>query len=65
MLDELDSTVHPSFLPEILRWFQDPKENPNNAQLWMSGHNASLLESIRASASIISRELPRSPSVSI
>ncbi|MGD0293211.1 MAG: ATP-binding protein [Terracidiphilus sp.] len=47
VLDELDSTIHPALLPEILRWFQDPKENPNNAQLWMSGHSASLLEDLK------------------
>jgi hypothetical protein len=46
VLDELDSTIHPALLPEILRWFQDPKENLNNAQLWMSGHSASLLEDL-------------------
>lgn len=46
VLDELDSTIHPALLPEILRWFQDPKENPNSAQLWMSGHSASLLEDL-------------------
>jgi predicted ATPase len=46
VLDELDSTIHPALLPEILRWFQDPKENPNDAQLWISGHSASLLEDL-------------------
>jgi len=46
VLDEIDSTIHPALLPEILRWFQDPKQNPHNAQLWMSGHNASLLEDL-------------------
>jgi uncharacterized protein len=46
VLDELDSTIHPALLPEILRWFQDPNQNPHNAQLWMSGHNASLLEDL-------------------
>ncbi len=33
-------------LSEILRWFYDPKRNPNDAQLWMSCHNASLLEEL-------------------
>ena len=47
VIDELDSTIHPAFLPEILRWFQDPKENPRNAQLWFSGHSASLLEELQ------------------
>jgi len=47
VLDELDSTIHPMLLPEILRWFHDPKENPHNAQLWFSGHSASLLEDLQ------------------
>ena len=47
VLDEIDSTIHPILLPEILRWFHDPKENPRNAQLWMSGHSASLLEELK------------------
>jgi len=47
ILDELDSKIHPMLLPEILRWFHDPKENPHNAQLWMSGHSASLLEELK------------------
>ncbi|MBB3919604.1 AAA family ATPase [Rhizobium fabae] len=44
VLDELDATIHPLLLPEILRWFYDSERNPHNAQLWMSCHNPSLLE---------------------
>ena len=47
VIDELDSTIHPMLLPEILRWFHDPVENPHNAQLWFSGHSASLLEELQ------------------
>lgn len=46
ILDELDAAIHPLILPEILRWFHDPASNPHNAQLWMSCHNASLLEDL-------------------
>jgi hypothetical protein len=46
VLDELDSAIHPMLLPEILRWFRDANENPRNAQLWFSGHSASLLEEL-------------------
>lgn len=46
VLDELDTAIHPLILPEILRWFQDPARNPNDAQLWMTCHNASLLEDL-------------------
>jgi predicted ATPase len=47
VIDEMDSAIHPSLLPEILRWFHDPKDNPLNAQLWFSGHSASLLEELK------------------
>jgi hypothetical protein len=47
VLDEMDSTIHPMLLPEILRWFHTSEMNPHNAQLWMSGHSASLLEELK------------------
>ena len=46
VLDELDTAIHPLILPEILRWFHDPMHNPHNAQLWMTCHNASLLDDL-------------------
>lgn len=46
IIDELDLTIHPVVLAEIIRWFHDAKRNPRNAQLWMTCHNASLLEDL-------------------
>lgn len=46
VLDELDTAIHPLVLPEILRWFHDPERNPHDAQLWMTCHNAALLEEL-------------------
>ncbi len=46
VVDEMDSTIHPMLLPEILRWFYDKETNPHNAQLWVSGQSASLLEDL-------------------
>ena len=46
ILDELDATIHPLILPEILRWFHSSERNKYGAQLWMSCHNASLLEDL-------------------
>jgi hypothetical protein len=46
VLDELDATIHPLLLPEILRWFYDPVRNPHDAQLWMTCHCPSLLEDL-------------------
>ncbi|HTY49457.1 MAG TPA: ATP-binding protein [Steroidobacteraceae bacterium] len=47
VIDELDASIHPLVLPEILRWFHDRKtRNPHDAQLWFSCHSASLLDSL-------------------
>ncbi|MDE1150129.1 MAG: AAA family ATPase [Azospirillaceae bacterium] len=46
VLDELDGAIHPQMLSEILQWFRDRKRNPHNAQLWISCHSVSLLESL-------------------
>jgi uncharacterized protein len=46
VVDELDVAIHPSVLPEILRWFSDPDRNPSGAQLWMSCHAVSLLDDL-------------------
>jgi hypothetical protein len=47
VVDEMDSTIHPMILPAILRWFHDRVINLGGAQLWMSGHSASLLEELK------------------
>lgn len=46
IIDELDAAIHSMLLPEIIGWFHDPVRNPRNAQLWMSCHNASVLEEL-------------------
>lgn len=44
VIDELDVAIHPTVLPEVLRWFSDPDRNPHGAQLWVSCHAVSLLD---------------------
>jgi predicted ATPase len=46
IVDELDQSIHPLILPEILRWFYDSDRNPFDAQIWMSCHSASLLDDL-------------------
>jgi len=46
VIDELDASLHPLMLVEILRWFYDPQRNAKNAQLWITCQNASLLEEL-------------------
>lgn len=47
VVDELDQSLHPLILEEIVRWFQSEKRNPHHAQLWMTCQSASLLESLK------------------
>jgi uncharacterized protein len=46
VIDELDQSIHPFVLLEIIRWFHDSKRNPNDAQLWMTCQNAAVLEEL-------------------
>ncbi len=46
VIDELDVSIHPLILPEIMRWYYDSDRNPHDAQLWMTGHSASLLDDL-------------------
>lgn len=46
VIDELDTSIHPSIVPEIIRWFWDEERNPYGAQLWTSSHTVSLLEDL-------------------
>ncbi|MDJ1137195.1 AAA family ATPase [Streptomyces iconiensis] len=43
MVDELDSSLHPTLAAEVVRLFQDPKSNPRDAQLLFTTHDATLL----------------------
>lgn len=44
LADELDSSLHPSLVREVVRLFQTPDSNPNRAQLIANSHDVSLLD---------------------
>lgn len=44
IIDEIDTDFHPMLLPELFRWFADPKRNPKGAQLLFTAHNPGLLD---------------------
>src|SRR5262249_59853232 len=48
LVDELDSSLHPTLVAEILRLFRDPVANPKGAQLICTAHDVSLLGSAHA-----------------
>jgi uncharacterized protein len=43
LADELDASLHPALVTELIRLFQDPETNPWRAQLIFNSHDASLL----------------------
>jgi len=44
-VDELDKSLHPILTKSLIRIFNNPKTNPNNAQLIFATHDVSLLNS--------------------
>ena len=43
LADELDASLHPALVSELIRLFQQPETNPLRAQLIFNSHDASLL----------------------
>lgn len=46
VIDEIDADLHPLLVPELLRWFTDPKRNTLGAQLFFTAHNPALLNEL-------------------
>jgi len=43
LADELDASLHPALVAELIRLFQDPESNPRRAQLVFNTHDATVL----------------------
>ena len=43
LADEIDSSLHPALVSELIRLFQQPETNPHRAQLIFNSHDATLL----------------------
>lgn len=43
LVDEIESSLHPRLVSELVTMFQNPGSNPNNAQLIFNSHEARLL----------------------
>ncbi|HZG53015.1 MAG TPA: ATP-binding protein [Pyrinomonadaceae bacterium] len=43
-VDELDASLHPLMAVELVKLFNDPSKNPNNAQLLFNTHDTNILE---------------------
>ena len=49
-VDEIDSSLHPMLIMEILKLFQTPERNPHGAQLLFTTHDTTLLGNIAGPA---------------
>lgn len=47
VVDELDQSIHPVVLAEVIRWFHDTERNSKDAQLWMTCQNPAILEELQ------------------
>jgi uncharacterized protein len=43
LADELDASLHPALVAQLIRLFQDPESNPRRAQLIFNSHDATIL----------------------
>jgi len=43
LIDEIDASLHPTLAVELVRLFNSPKHNPNNAQLLFTTHSTLLM----------------------
>jgi AAA domain, putative AbiEii toxin, Type IV TA system len=55
--DELDASLHPALVAEVLRLFRDPQANPHGAQLVCTLHDVSLLGTAHADIPLDRREV--------
>ncbi|WP_426007605.1 AAA family ATPase [Paenarthrobacter sp. NyZ202] len=56
VVDEVDTSLHPRVVAEIVRLFQSPKSNPAQAQLIFSTHDTTLLASSGDESPVLDRD---------
>ena len=42
-MDEIDSSLHPAYVQELVELFKDPRTNPHQSQLIFTTHDVSLI----------------------
>lgn len=56
VVDEIDSSLHPLLVAELVRVFASPRTNPNQAQLIFTTHDVSLLRPAPEGQAVLSRD---------
>ena len=58
IIDELDSAIHPAILLEVLDWYYNTSRKADEAQLWMTCQNPSLLDNLTKEEIIFCEKRP-------
>jgi AAA15 family ATPase/GTPase len=61
LIDELDTDLHPLLVPELFRWFNDPKRNARGAQLLFTAHNPAILDELEKEQIFFTEKLNGQP----
>lgn len=56
LVDEIDTSLHPLYVEELVRLFQDPLTNPYQSQLIFTTHDVSLISRTEAGRSCLDRD---------
>ena len=56
VIDEIDESLHPTLVAQIVEIFNSEESNPNNAQLIFSTHDVSLLDGTIYGRDILDRD---------
>lgn len=56
LIDEIDTSLHPRLVAEIIKLFQSPESNPHGAQLIFSSHDTSLLGHLTTDEAALDRD---------
>lgn len=55
-VDEIDSSLHPNYVQELVALFKDPRTNPNQSQLIFTTHDVSLITRTGADQRILDQD---------
>ena len=55
-VDEIDSSLHPNYVEELVALFKDPRTNPNQSQLIFTTHDVSLITRTGADQRVLDQD---------
>jgi len=56
LIDEIDSSLHPAYVQELISLFRDPRTNPHQSQLIFTTHDVSLITRTGADVRVLDQD---------